>query len=182
MRNQNVDKNLDQILMQVEYIYFDPRITDKYLHIQALYQSHFGTIPSVGAICKNLQKHSMANHNCNYPQRATTGEFIYKHKSGKLYRMIQVAQGRWEPEHIVIAKACMGWYPGCVVHHRKSWDTLNNDPSNLQIMSRAEHSRLHQKERLANPEYKANLSRKMKASWAKRKLAKRIAEINSNAA
>jgi len=154
-----------------------------YIRIQAHCQATYGRIPSVGTIHNFLRYYDgSTKKHAHYSQRETEGSYIYRHKSGKVYRMIQVAQGRWEPEHILIAKACMGYYKGCVVHHKQEWDTLNNDPTNLEIMSRAEHTKYHQTKRLQDPEYKKNLSKKMKASWAKRKLAKRIEAINKTEA
>jgi hypothetical protein len=37
-------------------------------------------------------------------------------------------------------------YPGRVVHH-KDGNKLNNDPSNLQVMSRSDHGKLHASQR-----------------------------------
>lgn len=51
-------------------------------------------------------------------------------------------------EHIVVAEQAIGRYlvEGEIVHHIDH-DTENNEPSNLQVMSRSEHSRLHSNER-----------------------------------
>ena len=54
---------------------------------------------------------------------------------------------RWVAEKKVKGKI----HEGRVVHHRDG-DKQNNDPSNLRIMSRSDHSRLHAKQRYEDEE------------------------------
>jgi hypothetical protein len=51
---------------------------------------------------------------------------------------------RYIHEHVLVAEAMIGRFllPDEVVHH-KDRNRANNDPSNLQVMTRIEHSRLH---------------------------------------
>ena len=59
------------------------------------------------------------------------------------YRGVRVAGKRMD-EHRYVASCILGrpLQPGEVVHH-KDGNKLNNDPSNLEIMSATEHKRLH---------------------------------------
>jgi hypothetical protein len=63
------------------------------------------------------------------------GQYWRFKDSGKLVH-------RWVAEKKVGGKI----YEGRVVHHRDG-DKENNDPRNLEIMSRSDHSRLHAEER-----------------------------------
>ncbi len=47
--------------------------------------------------------------------------------------------------HQVIAMKYLDYFPGCVVHH-KDENKKNNELSNLEILHRSDHSRLHAKE------------------------------------
>jgi len=147
-----------------------------YIKIQAAYFKKYGEMVSVGTINKELRRLYMS-HRKAYGARSTTGTLLLKHKSGKFYRWVQVEQGKWKPEHIVVAKRIGIWKPGCVIHH-KNFDSLDNSPSNLVAMSRKEHGRLHGIERAKDPQWREMMSRKTKAAWSRRKLAQRIAEIN----
>lgn len=83
--------------------------------------------------------------------------------------------GRWVREHILVWNVLHGEVPkGHVIHH-KDGDKTNNAPCNLQVVTRAEHARLHgvgakrsertkalmsekAKERNSKPEYKKMIS------------------------
>lgn len=63
------------------------------------------------------------------------------HILGAGYRWVKVAQpSEWQQEHRVIMGIASG--DPQIVHHTDG-DPLNNDPTNLEVMSRAEHDRLH---------------------------------------
>lgn len=70
-------------------------------------------------------------------------------KSLKPNGYIAITRGEYKnrSEHCVIAEKLLGrrLLPDEVVHH-KDRNRSNNEPSNLQVMSRADHSRLHRKE------------------------------------
>lgn len=55
-------------------------------------------------------------------------------------------KGGNKPKHIIIAKAfpeiCGEWFEGCEVHHLDK-NKLNNNPSNLRVLSDKEHNSLH---------------------------------------
>lgn len=54
--------------------------------------------------------------------------------------------GKPEPKHRVIARAfpeiCGEWFVGAEVHH-KDFNPFNNHPSNLLVLSKAEHQKIH---------------------------------------
>jgi len=145
------------------------------LRIQALYSTRYGHIPSVGAICAYLQQQGMAGTQRGYTARDTQGSF-YLQKGNRTYIMVQTAVDSWCFEHILVCKSVGTWYDGCVIHHIDG-DGCNNQPSNLAVMSRSDHARLHALERGGDPDWRLNQSKKMKSAWARRKLQARIDEI-----
>ena len=66
--------------------------------------------------------------------------------NGHIYYEAKGYYFRHEPLHVAIYEAYNGQIvpPGYQVHH-KDLNKSNNDPSNLQMMTRAEHSKLHNK-------------------------------------
>lgn len=59
---------------------------------------------------------------------------------------MKVAERRWRPRAIVVWERENGPVPrGMIVHHRDR-DTLNDDIKNLVAVTRAEHTRQHQRE------------------------------------
>jgi len=60
------------------------------------------------------------------------------------YRYVKVAEGKWDYEQRVVMEGRMGRKLDRdeVVHHIDR-DRLNNNPMNLMVMSREEHSELH---------------------------------------
>ena len=175
-KNQRVAKNLEAMKQEIEEL-FEDNGDSLYIMIQAAYQARYGAIPSAGAICNWLKKQGLAGSKKSYGQRETQGSY-YTVRGTTTYIMIQVEQGRWEMEHVLICKALGRWYEGCVIHHIDG-DGTNNIPSNLLVMDRGEHTRLHALQRWADPEYRERMTRKIRSAAAKRKLAKRIAEINN---
>jgi len=133
---------------------------------------------SAGAVCNWLKKQGLASKNKGYSKRATEGSFLAV-KGSRTYVVCQIEPGRWEYEHVLICKALGKWFEGCIVHHIDG-DGCNNDPTNLVCMSRAEHSRLHALQRWADPEYRAQVTKKIRSAAAKKRLEKRIAEINKS--
>ena len=83
-----------------------------------------------------------------------TGEIMKSRAQGKAYTKIS---GRHK--HRVIAEQMLGrkLYKGEVVHH-KDRNKLNNDPSNLEIMTQSEHARLHMKEMRKNRKNKKEVA------------------------
>jgi hypothetical protein len=71
--------------------------------------------------------------------RVFTGIYI---KDG--YRYVMVGKRHYEPEHRLVMERFLGrkLSPDEHVHHIDG-DTLNNSPSNLQLVSRSEHMRIH---------------------------------------
>ncbi len=72
-----------------------------------------------------------------------TGVYI---KDG--YRYVMVGRRHYEPEHRLVVERCLGRKLATSeqVHHIDG-DTLNNSPSNLQIVTRSEHLKIHIKGR-----------------------------------
>ncbi len=71
---------------------------------------------------------------------------IFKDKKGyKRFSDSKKLVHKWAAEKKVGGKI----YPGRVVHHRDG-DKSNFTPSNLQVMSRSEHSKLHAKKKKRN--------------------------------
>jgi hypothetical protein len=70
---------------------------------------------------------------------------------GHLRNFVKVAEGKWRLNAIHVWETTNGkTVPhGYVIHHRDD-NKLNDDPSNLECMSRPEHSRLHSDTLLAN--------------------------------
>lgn len=76
-------------------------------------------------------------------KRIFTGEYI---KDG--YRYVYTSYRHYEPEHRVVMERFLGrkLTPDEHVHHIDG-DTLNNSPSNLQIVSASEHLKIHIQDR-----------------------------------
>lgn len=77
--------------------------------------------------------------------RVFKGEYI---KDG--YRYVYVGYRHYEPEHRIVVERFLGRKLSTdeQIHH-KDGNTLNNSPSNLQIVTRSEHMTIHQAERQA---------------------------------
>jgi transposase-like protein len=62
------------------------------------------------------------------------------------YVMITMGEHKYRGEHTVIMEQILGrrLRPGEEVHH-KDGDKHNNDPSNLELLTKAEHARLHRR-------------------------------------
>jgi len=176
---KDVTKNLTAMTTEIEQLYQD-HSDNLYLRIQALYQARFGRIPSLGTVCQYLQSQGLAGHTRGYAQRQTQGSY-YVQRGNKTYVMVQIEQGRWEYEHTLICKALGIYEPGMVIHHIDG-NSCNNQPSNLAVMSRSDHARLHGLERAGDPDWRLNQSKKMKSAWARRKLQARIDEIQKETA
>lgn len=77
------------------------------------------------------------------------GEATAKGVSLKPSGYLEITRGanKGRPEHRVIAERMLGrkLMPGEVVHH-KDRNRSNNDPSNLEVMTLAEHTSMHRKE------------------------------------
>ena len=172
---RKVTANLRQIHGEIEKILESE--DSIYIKIQAAYAEKYGSIPSVGSVCNYLKNYAWVREGKNYPQRETAGRY-YVQKGRKTYIMIQVEQGKWEFEHIAICKQNGSWFKGCVVHHADG-NSCNNDPKNLMVMTRSDHARLHGLERGGDPDWRSNMSKKMKSVWARKKLEAKIAEIIS---
>lgn len=64
------------------------------------------------------------------------------------YRRVSISRNKRMFYHVLVAKAfpeiCGEWYEGCQVHHI-NFDSLDNRPENLIVLSPSEHSKLHYK-------------------------------------
>jgi len=81
------------------------------------------------------------------------------------YRRIRKPGGGSVPEHVIVVERAQGTkvQPDQSVHHVDG-DKLNNSPSNLIVMSRSEHSRLHAIWRsLDDPSKKRRIKRKFES-------------------
>ena len=66
-------------------------------------------------------------------------------KFDREYKMIQIAKGIYKPEHRLIIKRKLGLKKlssKLIVHH-KDENKKNNNPNNLELMTRKEHINLH---------------------------------------
>lgn len=79
--------------------------------------------------------------------------------------------------HTIVAMKYLDYFPGCVVHHKNN-DTHDNRVSNLEIYTRSEHSRMHNKNN-----DKLKLLNKGKIAWNRGlKMSKEFCEHCSLAA
>jgi hypothetical protein len=96
-----------------------------------------------------LQIHKTQRFCCrSHSKMGRSGEANNSWKGGRRIhkqsgRITVLVDGRHELEHRVIT----GVSSGLIVHH-KDENPTNNDPSNLAVMTRSEHTRLHN---LTNP-------------------------------
>lgn len=60
------------------------------------------------------------------------------------YAQFKDGNGQWKLTHRRVAEKMVGGtiFPGMEVHHRDG-NKMNNRPSNLKIVSKAEHRRIH---------------------------------------
>lgn len=62
------------------------------------------------------------------------------------YRVVSLGKARSAQYHILVAKAfpeiCGKWYSGCHVHHI-NFNSLDNRPENLIVVSPSEHAKIH---------------------------------------
>lgn len=75
------------------------------------------------------------------------GELLRPFKSNKYLQVVLFdADGMSHTlgVHTVVAMKYLDYYDGCIVHHRDN-DGHNNHVSNLEVMSRSQHSREHGK-------------------------------------
>ena len=121
------------------YRYGDPRVMKKVFRL--------GDKCSVkGCEHPPLAKGLCTNHYALYKRHGTperkrvfTGEYI---KDG--YKYVRVGHRHYEPEHRLVMERMLGrkLEPSEHVHHMDE-NTLNNSPSNLKIVTRSEHLKLH---------------------------------------
>ncbi len=93
------------------------------------------------------------------------GRLGAKNNSWKGGRRIHKQSGRVtvlrDGKHVLEHREIMRAPAGLVVHH-KDEDPTNNDPSNLQLMSRSEHTALHNR---LNPRHGHNRDELGRFSW-----------------
>lgn len=93
-------------------------------------------------VAKGLcERHYALNRRNGEPVRTRvfTGEYI---KDG--YRYIMVGKRHYEPEHRLVMERFLHRKLSSDEHvHHIDGDTLNNSPSNLQIVNRSEHLMIH---------------------------------------
>jgi hypothetical protein len=63
------------------------------------------------------------------------------------YKIVKCVDGKWRKEHHISLGLLSGVPAGMVIHHLDG-DKLNNDPSNLEMVSNSTHSREHALERV----------------------------------
>jgi intein/homing endonuclease len=86
-------------------------------------------------------------------------------KSGQWDRYSAVVDnttGKVELVHRLVVRECLGGYKGSQVAHHIDYNSRNNDPSNLMLMSPVDHKHLHS-DRWQDPEYRS----RMKVSQSK---------------
>lgn len=96
-----------------------------------------------------------------------TFEEIFKSSNSKSseYTWVVSSKNRNKSEHRIIAKHFHGEVPkGHVVHH-KDYNSLNNAPENLEIMSKEAHDHLHSKDMIGDK----NPMRRAKTEWTREK-------------
>lgn len=96
--------------------------------------SHVGTRLYCSMTCRNAADSEKRPPNYAGPSRMAMGYVIVDHPSGKG----RIYEHRLVAEQVIGRPLC----PGEVVHHRDE-NRANNHPDNLQVMTRAEHNRLH---------------------------------------
>lgn len=98
--------------------------------------------PIAKGLCTN---HYALNRRNGTPVRTKifAGQYI---KDG--YRYVKVGTRHYEPEHRLVMERLLGrkLKPSEQVHHIDE-NPLNNSPSNLQVVTRSEHLKIHAKDR-----------------------------------
>ena len=122
------------------YKYGDPLITKKpYRHPNKTCKVDGCDLPTIAkGFCGN---HYALNRRWGAPKRIkpVIGQYI---KDG--YRYVLVAARHYEPEHRIVMERMLGRKLSSDEHvHHIDENTLNNSPSNLQIVSRSEHCKIH---------------------------------------
>lgn len=92
------------------------------------------------------QKHYALFKRHGEPVRKKVFRYTYI-KDG--YRYVYIGNRRYEPEHRIVMERFLGRKLKSEEHiHHIDGDTLNNSPSNLQIVTSSEHLKIHIKSRL----------------------------------
>lgn len=98
---------------------------------------------------RNLNR-QFCSRNCRWSYQRGENHPLWKngHIDKDGYRRVNVSPGVVEYEHRLVMERHLGrkLTPKENVHHIDG-DTLNNDPSNLQIVTRSEHMTIHGKDR-----------------------------------
>ena len=92
-------------------------------------------------------------------QRKTDDELQYR------YRALKINGKRVDTHHHVMEEILGRKLAKDEVVHHLDGNKLNNDPSNLQVMTRAEHSRLHMQGSHNTEEAKAKISKSVSKAW-----------------
>jgi hypothetical protein len=122
------------------YKYGDPLITKKaYRHESPVCSVDGCELPTLAkGFCTNHYA-LMRRNGEPIRTRIFTGEYI---KDG--YRYVMTGYRHYEPEHRIVMERFLHRKLDSDEHvHHIDGDTLNNSPSNLQIVTRSEHLKLH---------------------------------------
>jgi len=107
-------------------------------------------------------------------------ESWWKNSKGYIEGKVWLPDGSqiWVKKHRFVVEGILGrpLKPTEDVHH-KDGDKTNNDPSNLEVISHGEHTKLHNSKRDYNKGYKLNLTQEQRKSRSLKAIAQCLSEM-----